>query len=205
MSSVVHYKGTLKLIEKKDNETLEEFFHRVVEGNVDISCYESLTEYVTYEMQDTYYIKGNDVYAVTREEMDPDNEFFFGTVREDGTIEYNVRYYNGGCSFDDALAETLEKIDMDSIKTELKENTKTDDLIVGNVSSFDIRVKSGTNGHIDYDNCDLVLYSDIKTNNIPRKDDVIEIDNDRLLVREVNRSYLIEKNREYITVYVINV
>lgn len=205
MSSVVHYKGTLKLIEKKDNETLEEFFNRVIEGPVDTWCYESLTEYVTYEMQDTYYIKGNDVYAVTREEMDPDNEFFFGTVREDGTIEYNVRYYNGGCSFDEALTDTLEKIDMDSIKTDLKENTKTDDLIVGNVSSFDIRVKSGTNGHFDYDNNDLVLYSNIKTNNIPRKDDVIEIDNDRLLVREVKRRYSIEKNTEYIKVYVINV
>lgn len=71
---------------------------------------------------------------------------------------------------------------------------------------FDVCVKSGTNGYSDYDNCDLVLYRGIKSNNIPRKDDIITVDHGlRLLVREVKRSYLIEKNMEFITVYVINV
>lgn len=76
-----------------------------------------------------------------------------------------------------------------------------------------VRVKSGTNGHIDYDNCDLFV-ADIPTNNIPAVGDILffgdEENNspEKYLVREVERSYNRPTDKlefsEWITVYVIN-
>lgn len=72
---------------------------------------------------------------------------------------------------------------------------------------FYVRVKSGTNGHSDYDNCDLAIKT-IDSPNIPHVGDFLKIDNVKYLVREVNRIYVdvpqSDSVREYVYVYVIN-
>ncbi|WP_442637755.1 hypothetical protein [Rossellomorea marisflavi] len=78
---------------------------------------------------------------------------------------------------------------------------------------IEVRVKSGTNGHLDYDNNDLFV-ADIPTKSVPYVGDILEIPNaeegklETYLVREIKRSYVFPTKRrafqEYITVYVIS-
>lgn len=78
---------------------------------------------------------------------------------------------------------------------------------------FTVAVKSGTNGHSDYDNCDLLL-GNIPSENIPSVGDILVFGDSenrntkRYLVREVKRSYNHKNDKhefgEWIYVYVIN-
>lgn len=77
---------------------------------------------------------------------------------------------------------------------------------------FTVAIKSGTSGHIDYDNCDLIV-AEIPSSNIPSKGDILNLgdkDNNfykKYLVTEVKRTYnrATDKHdfREWIYVYVI--
>ena len=79
---------------------------------------------------------------------------------------------------------------------------------------YTVNVKSGTNGHYDYDNCDLRL-AEVPSNNIPRVGDILNLVPDGkefpsdYLVREV-KFVLVNGGQhrdfgEYIKVYVINI
>jgi hypothetical protein len=78
---------------------------------------------------------------------------------------------------------------------------------------YTVAVKSGTNGHHDFDNCDMIL-AEIPSDNIPAKGDILEFgDKDNryhksYLVREVTRTYNFKNDThefgEWVTVYVIN-
>lgn len=77
---------------------------------------------------------------------------------------------------------------------------------------FTVAIKSGTSGHSDYDNCNLIV-AEIPSNNIPRKGDILQFgdkdnrNNKRYLVTEVERIYNHKNEKhefgEYIYVYVI--
>lgn len=78
---------------------------------------------------------------------------------------------------------------------------------------FIVAIKSGTNGHHDYDNCDLIL-AKIPSANVPNVGDILEfgdMENGNIkqyLVREVKRTYNHKNDKhefgEWIYVYVIN-
>lgn len=71
--------------------------------------------------------------------------------------------------------------------------------------SFHVLIKSGTSGHSDYDNCDLLI-ADVKDCSVPNKYDVLKINNNQnYLVTEVVRSLVAVDKRwnECIRVYVI--
>lgn len=54
-----------------------------------------------------YFITDAAVYEVEAEEKDPDDDIFRATKNEDGSIDFEVKYYNGGCSFNEALDEAI--------------------------------------------------------------------------------------------------
>lgn len=110
MSETVHYKGMMKLISKLEGETLEGQLRRLI-GDVGYEDFDDLLEHVRYDMDDEYFINGEDVYAVTKEYVDPYKDLFNGTVKDDGAISFEVRYYNGGCSFSESLEEVLNSIE----------------------------------------------------------------------------------------------
>lgn len=89
MSETVHYKGKLT----PTGKTLAEF-----DPNAD-------------DIYDHYYnaveIDGM-VYTVEKTDIDPDYDIFNSTKNEDGTIDFEVKYYNGGCGFNEAIDEALK-------------------------------------------------------------------------------------------------
>lgn len=77
---------------------------------------------------------------------------------------------------------------------------------------FSICIKSGTCGHEDYDQCDLLVKENIETDQLPTNGEYISLSEKdkngwwietKYLVMEVVRSYVNDK--EFNTVYVIKV
>ena len=88
--------GKIKLIEKLENETLEQQCKRIL-GMKQLDDY-----YDTYEEA---IIDCNDE---DREQEDCD--IFEANINDDGTISYTVSYYNGGCCFSEAIRRSLKKL-----------------------------------------------------------------------------------------------
>ena len=60
-----------------------------------------------------YYIGDNEVYQiVNNESFEDDTSIFKAVQNNDGTIDYEVRFYNGGCGFNEALDYAMKnKVD----------------------------------------------------------------------------------------------
>ena len=121
MSEMKHYKGTVEKI-KLDNMSLLEKMHDICSRGVTkwyMKFYKDETsEDMFYEMMaectnDHTYING-DIYKFTKEELDERCDIFDAKKNKYGEIEYEVKYYNGGCGFEEALETALVR--MDNIK-----------------------------------------------------------------------------------------
>jgi len=110
MSETVHYRGTLTRVERFENETLEKQCKRII-GNVTLpSYYESYKEMLLegYEYYQNYFLQDDILYSVSKKEIDTDEDIFNSSENKDGTINFEVKYYNGGCGFNEALEYALE-------------------------------------------------------------------------------------------------
>jgi hypothetical protein len=100
MSEDVHYRGKLL----PTNKTAIEFIGRVA---VPDNC-EDAEEY----FNDLYYKKAvlirGKVFTVKKDEIDSDGDIFYSKKNDDGSIDFEVKYYNGGCSFDEAIETALK-------------------------------------------------------------------------------------------------
>ena len=114
MSETVHYTGKLQLVHKIPNETLEEQCKRILtEHNYfELNGYcDSWREMLCEELYERYVISCGEVYKVIeKNHKGMDNDVFNAHDNKDGTIDYEVMYYNGGCSFNEAIEIALENM-----------------------------------------------------------------------------------------------
>ena len=91
MSDTVHYRGVLK----PTGKTLTEY------AGEDADIYD-----------DKFYQKiaiiDDLVYEVEKTELDPCDDIFRATKNADGSIDFEIKYYNGGCSFYDAVEYAID-------------------------------------------------------------------------------------------------
>ena len=129
MSETVYFKGMLKAMQKMEGETLEAQCKRLL-GVAELPSYfENYQAYLMDEHDGEFVVKDDVLYRVEKHKVDPDTDVFRAALNEDGNIEFDVRYYNGGCSFDDAIHEALktiepEKVERQKAKTEKEERQK---------------------------------------------------------------------------------
>lgn len=108
MSEMVHYGGKLTRIDRLPNETLEQQCKRILELRENCSYAELNNEYESYVdmLLDMYYqqyvIYNNDLYSVKRKSMDVHDDIFQMIPADYGFV-FEVKYYNGGCSFIEAI------------------------------------------------------------------------------------------------------
>jgi len=110
MSEVVYYKGKLKPVDFLINETLEERCKRII-GDVELEdCYDSYQEKLMddYDYYEDYIIHNDILYSVEKNRLDPEQSMFTSKRNDDGTVNFEVRYYNGGTSFDEAIEYALK-------------------------------------------------------------------------------------------------
>ena len=112
MSEMVHYTGKITPVGKLPNETLEEQCKRILAkyNYLDLNTYcDSWREMLCEELYERYVIAGGELYKVVEKNYkDMDEDIFNAHENEDGTIDYEVMYYNGGCSFNEAIEYALE-------------------------------------------------------------------------------------------------
>lgn len=115
MSETVHFRGKLKKIEVEDintfkKEAVENYFKTVPVP----SWYkeEDYKDYFDDYASDKYIINNNNVYEIiSQDNINNDGDIYIAKANLDGTIDYEVRYYDGGCGFSEALEEALDRKD----------------------------------------------------------------------------------------------
>lgn len=115
MSEVVNFKGRIKKINRIPSETLEDQSERIVKDrrgkNFDLpQFYDSYSEYLEIELSGIYYLDNKFIYEVEREAQFLDDDFFIAKDNKDDTIDFDVRYYNGGCSFNEAIKTAIDNM-----------------------------------------------------------------------------------------------
>jgi hypothetical protein len=110
LSETVHYKGVLKKVEKQEGEQLEEQCKRLLEDKELPSYFDSYQEWLLDQFYQEIIIQNGVVYRVEKEDVDPYGDIFNASLQSNGEIEFEVRYYNGGCGFDEAIEEAMENI-----------------------------------------------------------------------------------------------
>ena len=51
------------------------------------------------------------VYLVKKDDIDPYSDMFLSNKNENGTIDFYVKFYNGCCSFNEAINNAIEAND----------------------------------------------------------------------------------------------
>ncbi len=114
MSEMVRYTGKLRLKEKLPNETLEEQCKRILREHnyFELQDYcDSWKEMLYDELYERYVVYNNEVYEVIEKNYrDFCDSSFEAYKNDDGIINYQVVYYNGGCGFTEAIEEALNNI-----------------------------------------------------------------------------------------------
>jgi len=110
MSETVHYKGTLILLERLENETLEEQIQRILCKDELPSYAESWEECLYSDYYKEYTVSNNILYKVEEIKSIGDYDIFDIHKNTDGTYDFEVMYYNGGCSFDEAIEEAFKNL-----------------------------------------------------------------------------------------------
>jgi len=117
MSYYEHYRGTLTKVERLENESLEDQCKRLLEEKmlqevILPEYYDSYAEMLIDEFYKEYYTYNGILYSMYRESIDSDGDIFNANEGENGTINFEVRYYNGGCGFNEAIEEAIKNINI---------------------------------------------------------------------------------------------
>jgi hypothetical protein len=110
MSRTEHHVG--KLIPVELSGTIEETCQKILQEmciEPSIWC-DSFREQLEDDGCRKYFITDNAIYKIESEEQDLDADIAKATKNEDGSINFEVRYYNGGCSFSEALDSAIRNI-----------------------------------------------------------------------------------------------
>jgi hypothetical protein len=116
MSETVHYRGrAIKVavglegskeyamsVLRERNKAVEDYYN----GNV-IEC---LCD--NYDEEFFFHPKTNNIYKIdSKNDIELDDEIITAKVIDEGVIEWELRYYNGGAGFSECMEEAFDKLD----------------------------------------------------------------------------------------------
>jgi len=118
MSDIVHYRGILYEVHPQNNETIQETAERLFnEGGHKVSDYSkefyrgdwvrTLCAYA-----ENYFLFNYKLYIIKKEELDPNDDIISASFNEDGSIDFELKYYNGGASMQEALESAMKKLNL---------------------------------------------------------------------------------------------
>jgi len=76
----------------------------------DKNNFDDLKELVQDDYYEKYLFIGDAVYEVIEDKRMDDMDIMEAKPNPDGTIDFTLQYYNGGCSFDEAFETALNKL-----------------------------------------------------------------------------------------------
>lgn len=108
MSETVHYRG--KLTKIKSTDPIELQCKKILNNQELPPYFDTYQKLLLDEFYEEYVIFNNALYSVEKEEIIPyDDIFFRSSPNIDGTINFEVRYYNGACGLDEAIEMALKE------------------------------------------------------------------------------------------------
>lgn len=72
--------------------------------------YDNFIEALRDESEEFYFIDSN-IYKIENTELDGDSDVFRYKELEDNSIEYNLRFYNGGTCLSEQIQKIIDKVD----------------------------------------------------------------------------------------------
>jgi len=116
MSDYETHKGKLIPTELTKEEVVKDFldnYSRDWKWVLDLKSKEHLTDNdineLFWDIEEYSEINGK-IYIIEDEYFRDDDDLFIMKQNSDGTLEYLVRFYNGGCGFEEALEYAAEKM-----------------------------------------------------------------------------------------------
>ena len=111
MSEVEHHKGKLSEIKPIGNEGLEDIASRLLDANniVYEDYYGSFVECLTDNCEEFVWV-GDKIYKHESVEIDPCDDIMIASENDDGTINFEVKYYNGSCGFGEAIEKAVKRM-----------------------------------------------------------------------------------------------
>lgn len=112
MSNTEYHTGKLVPIEQsfslEDTARLLLKEHNQKSNDIYDSYLEQFREFFYKE----YAIYNGEIYRIDKEHSSTDDEdISIAHKNQDGTIDFTIRFYNGGCSFDEALENAILKLE----------------------------------------------------------------------------------------------
>ena len=111
MSQTEHNKGVLRPVKLEGDVENKARLILQVMGQKEEDYYDTYREQLEDVGYRSYYITDTDIYTIENQEIDPDHGIAIATKNEDGTISFETKFYNGGCSFNEALDSALKKLE----------------------------------------------------------------------------------------------
>lgn len=72
---------------------------------------ETIEEYFLDQFYEKYVMVGNELYEILTTNFYDTEDIFKATDNGDGTYDFVVSYYNGGCSFGEAIEEAMKGVE----------------------------------------------------------------------------------------------
>lgn len=119
MSETEYHKGKLVPIQQFDTLEATAKFHLEVLGftEKDIGDYTSSWLDFALHNTDVAHVYNGELYRIDDTQRDPSEGFSSATLNADGTIGYEMQYYNGGSSFNEVLDSALEDMNAKQNRT----------------------------------------------------------------------------------------
>ena len=109
MSETEHIKGKLiPVFTSTDPESACKLLAEELDMK-ELIGYDDYQDWLSDEYYREYYLKGNTVFEIVSEQVEDEEEILIANEHEDGTFDFELRYHNGGCSFNEALMEAINK------------------------------------------------------------------------------------------------
>lgn len=107
MSEVEHHKGKLIPTGKSVIQYME---GKPVPRYINVEDPEDVLEWFRDESYRTAVEIEGQVFTVESEKIDPYDDIMRASKNDDGGYNFEVKYYNGGCSFDEAIEQAVSKV-----------------------------------------------------------------------------------------------
>lgn len=114
MSETVMFTGKLKKYEfpKEIGDTLKEKTDYLIIKGFSFEHSEIEDKYI--DEGDGFIVVDGDFYEILEKESQDDDDIFKAKKNDDGTINFTVKYYDGGCSFTEAIEDAIENMNKES-------------------------------------------------------------------------------------------
>jgi len=115
MSETVYHRGYLIKVNTPVNKTLNEFVIDLLKNrNKSVPNGETPINFLgeNFSEEFFYYKKTKTLYKIEDTKIDLDEDLIEAKIVNDHTIEYDLKFYNGGTGLEECLEESLDKLDL---------------------------------------------------------------------------------------------